>query len=77
MDPERGVSELEEDLRATAEDIVADATELTAIEKRKAVMAPEDPRLVGLAKKAEELGSKIAEKTSSELALAKDASTAG
>ena len=74
MDPERGVSDLEEDLRATAEDIVADASELTKIEKKKADLPAEDPRLLDLSRKAEVLGNKIAAKTSGELALAKDAS---
>jgi hypothetical protein len=77
MDPERGVSDLEADLRATAEDIAADAGELATIEKKKAAMPPEDPRLRDLAKKADELGDKIAAKTSVELALAKDATGAG
>jgi hypothetical protein len=77
MDPERGVNELEADLRATAEDIAADAGELKTIETRKATMPAGDPRLLDLAKKADELGDKIAAKTSGELALAKDATGAG
>jgi hypothetical protein len=76
MDPERGVSELEEDFRSTAEDIIADAAELKTIEKKKASLGPSDPRLVELSKAAEDLGEKIAAKTSVELALAKDATGA-
>ena len=77
MDNERDLSELEDDLHATAEDIFADAGELKAIEKVKATAPAEDPRQLGLAKKADELGKKIAAKTAAELALAKDAAGAG
>jgi hypothetical protein len=76
MDPERDVSDVEEDLRSTAEDIVADASELKSIEKKKARMAPGDPGLVELARAAGELGEEIAAKTAMELKLAKDATGA-
>ena len=72
MDPERPLSDAHDDLRATAEDIAADATELAAIEEQKARSAPGDPAVVELAQKADELGKKISAKTSGELALATD-----
>ena len=76
MGKDRDLSEVEQDLRATAEDIFVDAGELKAIENVKTTLPLDDPRLVGLAKKAEELGEKIAAKTSAELALAKEAASA-
>jgi hypothetical protein len=77
MDSERDLSEVAQDLRATSEDIAADAAELGALEKRKAKLAPEDPRIVPLSEAAEELAERIAAKTTSETALAKDAASAG
>jgi hypothetical protein len=76
MDPERDLTDIEEDLRATADDIAADASELAAIEKTKARTPADDPALLELAKRASELGKKISAKTSSELALATDATAA-
>ena len=40
------MSELENDLRATGEDIAADATRLAEIEDEKAGLEADDPRLV-------------------------------
>ena len=77
MDQQRDLNEVHEDLRATAEDIFADAGELKAVEKVKAGLPPGDPRLLALAKKADELGDKIAEKTATELQLAREATSAG
>lgn len=76
MDSERGMRELEDDLHATAEDVFADASDLKAIEKVKATIPPDDPRTLALAKKADQLAEKIAAKTASELALAKEATGA-
>jgi hypothetical protein len=76
VDQERNLSEIEEDIRSTAEDVFADAAELKSIEKVKATLPADDPRLLGLAKKADELGEKIAAKTAAELQLAKDAAGA-
>jgi hypothetical protein len=73
VDSERDLSELEDDLHAMAEDLFVDAGELKAIEKVKAELPVDHPRQLVLAKKANELGEKIAAKTAAELALAKDA----
>ncbi|HUQ43362.1 MAG TPA: hypothetical protein VM451_02980 [Candidatus Limnocylindria bacterium] len=72
MDSERELNERQDDLRATSEDIVVDATSLKALEEVKGSMSVGDPRLVVLARAAEKLGEKIAAKTSLELALAED-----
>ena len=71
------MNELEADLQSTAEDIFADASELKAIEQVKAGLSPQDPRLLTLATRADELGGQIAAKTGAELALARDATGAG
>jgi hypothetical protein len=76
VDNQRRLSGLDEDLRSTAEDIFADAGELKAIEKVKAGLPAGDRRLLSLAKKADELGDKIAEKTAAELNLAQEAAGA-
>jgi hypothetical protein len=76
VDKERNLREVEEDLRATAEDVFADAGELKAIEKVKAGLPASDRRLVSLAKQADALAEKIASKTAAELALAKEAAGA-
>ncbi|HEY8635844.1 MAG TPA: hypothetical protein VIL81_01155 [Candidatus Limnocylindrales bacterium] len=71
------MSELEHDLRATAEDIAADAARLTGIEEEKAGMAPDDPRLVALSAESERLARRIVPKTAAERELAERASEAG
>jgi len=76
MDSERDLSEVEQDLRATAEDIAADALDLKAIEERKAKLAPGDRRLVTLSEAAEDLAQQVAAKASAETALAKEAAGA-
>ncbi len=77
MGNERNLSEIEEDLRSTAEDIFVDAGELKAIEKTKATLPADDPRVLALAKKADEIAETISAKTAAEVALAKEASGAG
>lgn len=76
MDSERDLSEVEQDLRATSEDIAADALDLKAIEERKAKLAPGDRRLVKLSEAAEDLAKQVAAKASAETALAKEAARA-
>ena len=77
MDPERDLSEVAHDLRATSEDIAADAVELKELEERKAKLEPDDDRLVTLSEAAEDLAERIVAKTTSETLLAKDAAGAG
>ena len=77
MDPERDMTDLDDDLRSTAEDVFIDAGELKTIEKVKAALPADDPRVLPLAKKAGELGAKIAAKTEVQLAIAEEATRAG
>jgi hypothetical protein len=67
------VSELENDLRATAEDIAADAARLTAIEDEKARLGTDDPRLVELSTEGEAIARRLVHKTVAESELATEA----
>jgi hypothetical protein len=49
------MSERDDALRATTDDLIADAEELEALERRKASLEPDDPRQDALAVKAEAL----------------------
>jgi hypothetical protein len=66
--------ELESDIQATAEDIVADADTLQAIETEKADIDPTDPRALDLATQAERLARDIVSKTVAERDLVVEAS---
>jgi hypothetical protein len=67
------VSDLDEDLRATAEDIAADAARLTEIEEEKARLGTEDPRLLDLSAEGEEIARRLVPKTAAETELAGEA----
>ena len=67
------MSELESDLRATAEDIAADATRLAEIEDEKAGLEADDPRLVELSAEGEALARRLVPKTAAESELAAEA----
>ena len=56
-------SDLEGDLRATAEDIAADAAQIKAIEEKKAALDPDDPEVQELSAKSEQLARKLVPKT--------------
>lgn len=58
--------DVESDLRATAEDIAADAAELQAIEQEKATLDVADPRLQELSAESERLAREIVPKTIAE-----------
>ena len=64
------------DLRATADDLVADADRLREIETRKGTLAPDDPAMLELSAEAEHLSKHIAAKASAEHDLAKEVSEA-
>ena len=53
----------DDDLKATAEDIAADAGRLEAIESHKAELDADDPRMVELSAESEELARRIVPKT--------------
>jgi hypothetical protein len=78
MDTERdGLTELESDIRATADSVAADAARLQAIEEAKAALPVGDPRLAELSLEAETLGAKVARKTRVESALVREAQPDG
>jgi hypothetical protein len=67
------VSDLENDLRATAEDIAADAARLAAIEEEKAGLGSDDPRLLELSAEGEAIARRLMPKTAAETQLAAEA----
>ena len=67
------MSELENDLRATAEDIAADAARLAAIEDEKASLGSDDPRLLELSAESEAIARRLVPKTAAESELAAEA----
>lgn len=71
---EQRLTELESDLRATAESVSVDAQRLQALEDVKADLAADDPRLVRIAEHAKRLADEISAKASAELSLAEEAS---
>jgi hypothetical protein len=64
------MDELEEDLRATAQAIEADADRLAAIEDQKKTLGSSDPRLLELSQEAELISKRLVPKTVAERALA-------
>jgi hypothetical protein len=64
------MDELEEDLRATAQAIEADADRLAAIEDEKKTLGSDDPRLLDLSREAEVIAKRLVPKTVAERALA-------
>ena len=60
------MSDLEQDLRATAEDIAADSSRLAELEREKADLGPDDPRLTALSAEGERLARQILPKTVAE-----------
>jgi hypothetical protein len=62
--------DLEGELRATAEDIAADAARLQEIEEEKAGLDAADPRVVALSEEAERLAKRLVPKAAAERELA-------
>ena len=60
----------EQDLRATEEDIAADSMRLAALERDKAGLEPDDPRLNELSAEGERLARRIVPKTVAERDIA-------
>lgn len=60
------MTELEDDLRATSENVAADAERLQAIEQEKSKLAVDDARLVELSAEAERLAKRLVPKTQAE-----------
>jgi hypothetical protein len=64
------MSDVKGDLRATSEDIAADAARLQTIEEEKATLDPADPRVVELSAESERLAQRLLPKTAAERELA-------
>lgn len=60
------MSDRDDELRATTDDIKADADELHAIEETKASMDPDDPRQDALAERAQDIARGLVPKTTAE-----------
>jgi len=67
------MTEPEDDLRAIAEDIAADAAELSEVEEEKAQLDPDDPRTTRLAREGERLARGILPKTIAERRFVEEA----
>jgi hypothetical protein len=63
------MDDLEEDIRATAQSIEADADRLAAIEDEKKTLESDDPRLLELSREAEAISKRLVPKTVAERAL--------
>ena len=63
------MDELEEDVRAAAQSIEADADRLAAIEDEKKTLALSDPRLLALSQEAELISKRLVPKTVAERGL--------
>jgi hypothetical protein len=63
------MDDLEEDIRATAQSIEADADRLAAIEDEKKALGSADPRLLELSREAELISKRLVPKTVAERAL--------
>ncbi len=66
-----------DDLRATAEDLIADAQQLAAIEESKLRADPESPAVLDLAQAAEKVARRIADKARVETELAEQLTPSG
>ncbi len=66
------MADSDDDLRATAEDIAADATRLAEIENQKASLETDDPKLKDLSAESEELAKGLVPKTAAESALVEE-----
>ena len=67
------VSDLDDDVRATAESIAADAERLKQIERAKALLSADDPRVAELAREAELLLDEMASKATEQSLLVDEA----
>ncbi|MEA2518764.1 MAG: hypothetical protein QOF49_844 [Chloroflexota bacterium] len=66
------MSELEEDLRATADSIATDADRLVEIEAQKAALEPSDPKVLELSIEAEAVVKSLVPQVTAERVLARE-----
>jgi hypothetical protein len=64
------VTDAGDDLRATSEDVAADAERLRLIEERKQALSADDPELIELAEEAERIARGLVPKTVTQKELA-------
>jgi len=64
------VTEAGDDLRATSEDVAADAERLRLIEERKQTLPADDPELIELSEEAERIARRLVPKTVAQRELA-------
>ena len=66
-----------DDLRATSEDVAADAERLRQIEERKQALPPDDPELIELSAEAERIARRLVPKTVAQKELATESVAEG
>jgi hypothetical protein len=71
------MTELQDDLRATAEDMAADAERVREIETEKSDLPVDHPRTARLSVESEALTAQMAEKAKAQMALVEKAQTGG
>ena len=64
----------DDDLKSTIETITAEAERLTDVEREKATLEPDDPRMADLSAEAERLAQRIVPLTAAETDLVAEAS---
>ena len=69
------MSEIEGDIRATAEDLVADAQRVQEIEEAKGHLEVDDPRMMELSVESERIARRMVPKTVAERELVDDVAT--
>jgi hypothetical protein len=67
------MADVDDDLRATGETIAADAQRLTDVEREKATLEADDPRMTELSAEAERLAQRIVPLTAAESDLVAEA----
>jgi hypothetical protein len=67
------MTDTDDDLRATAEQIITDADRLASIEEEKLTLEPADPRMVVLSEAARAIAKDLVPKTLAESELAAEA----
>ena len=70
------LTDIAADIKATGDDIAADAERVRQIETEKVSLRADDPRVVGLARESEALTAQMAVKAKVETALVEEAAAA-
>ena len=70
------MSDVEEDIKALSQDLVADAERIAEIEEEKTRLDANDPRMLKLAKETVRLAAEMQPKAAAEVELAEEAASA-